>query len=160
MDRIWLIWISQQRKNLYEFTPVNQWSATCLNLISMSEIRQADGFFKLRLDCNLCQRNSADLEECRHHKGTSLYWLKDPAWRNTRTSIYCVLYCLYCVFVLFRLFVFFLICSVCTSVRTTATKRKLNYSSSSSSSSSSKNNNSSSSSSSSSSNVGRVAQSV
>jgi hypothetical protein len=44
------------------------------------------------------------------------------------TCIYCVLYCLYCDFVLFRLCIFILICFVCTSVRTTATRWKLNCS--------------------------------
>jgi hypothetical protein len=34
---------------------------------------------------------------------------------------------LYCVFVLFRLCIFILICFVCTSVRTTATEWKSNY---------------------------------
>ena len=50
---------------------------------------------------------------------------------NMCTCIYCVLYCSYCVFVLFRLCIFILICCICTTVRTTATKWKLNCSSSS-----------------------------
>ena len=47
---------------------------------------------------------------------------------NMCTCIYCVLYRLYCIFVLFRLCLFMLIYFVCTSVRTSATEWKLNYS--------------------------------
>jgi len=47
---------------------------------------------------------------------------------NMCICMYCVLYRLYCVVVLFRLCIFILICFVCTSVRSTATERKLNCS--------------------------------
>ena len=57
-----------------------------------------------------------------------MFWQLCGCFGNMCPCIYCVLYYLYCVFVLFLSHIFILICFVCTSVRTTATEWKLNYS--------------------------------
>ena len=49
---------------------------------------------------------------------------------NKSAFIYCVLCYLYCVFVLSRLCLFILIPFACTSIRTTATELKINFSNS------------------------------